>query len=135
MIHKIWAAMRNKRYVTTIKYGLVGLMNTVVGYGIYLLLIGLRVFYPMASACGSVAGIINSYFWNKYFTFQSSKKSITEIIKFLFVYLIQYLCNIAIIYLCVNALSMSESLAGLFGICFGVLVSYFGHRFWTFRGV
>ncbi|MDR1319864.1 MAG: GtrA family protein [Gracilibacteraceae bacterium] len=117
-----------------IRFGLVGVANTVVGYGVYLL--GLKVLalaYPVAMGAGTVCGIINSYFWNKKFTFRSKNKySLREMTKFISVYVVQYLFNISVIFVLTNYIGVSESVAGLFGILAGTMISYCGHKFWTF---
>jgi putative flippase GtrA len=117
-----------------IRFGIVGIANTIVGYGIYL--IGLRVFvwaYPIAMGIGTICGIINSYFLNKIFTFRSKNKySIKEIAKFVLVYVVQYVFNISVIFALNHYAGISESMAGFFGILSGTVISYCGHKFWTF---
>lgn len=116
-----------------IKYILVGLMNTGVFYGIYYIMLRLGFFYAISVTVGTIVGIINSYFWNKYFTFKSEKKSISETVKFLTVYFVQYLSNLLVIHLCVNNVGVSAELAGLVAISIGLFISYFGNKFWSFR--
>lgn len=118
-----------------IKYVIVGFLNTGVFYGIYYIMLQLGFFYAISATVGTIAGIINSYFWNKYFTFKSKKKSIRETLKFLIVYFVQYLSNLLIIHLCINYLGISAELAGIVAIGIGLFISYFGHKFWSFRNV
>lgn len=118
-----------------IKYVLVGLLNTGVFYGIYYIMLQLGFFYAISVTVGTIIGIINSYFCNKYFTFKSEKKSISETVKFLTVYFIQYLSNLLIIHLCVNNVGISAELAGGVAISIGLFISYFGNKFWSFRAV
>lgn len=116
-----------------IKYVFVGLLNTGVFYGIYYIMLQLGFFYAISVMVGTIVGIINSYFWNKYFTFKSKKKSISETVKFLTVYFVQYLSNLLIIHLCINYFGISAELAGIVAIGIGLFISYFGHKFWSFR--
>lgn len=116
-----------------IKYVFVGILNTIIYYGIYYAMLKFGFFYVVSVTVGTIAGIINSYFWNKFFTFRSKKKSVAEKFKFLSVYGVQYLSNLLIIYLCVNYVGISEELAGLGAIGIGMFISYFGHKFWSFR--
>jgi len=116
-----------------IKYIIVGFINTAICYGIYYIMIKMEFSYALSLATGTIAGIINSYFWNKYFTFRTKKITVSETVKFLIVYSVQYLSNLLIIYLCVEHAGIPEELAGLTAISVGTFVGYFGHKFWSFR--
>jgi len=89
--------------------------------------------YALSLATGTIAGIINSYFWNKYFTFRTKKITVSETVKFLIVYGVQYFSNLLLIYLCVEYTGISKELAGFFAIGVGTFIGYFGHKFWSFR--
>ncbi|MCL2079587.1 MAG: GtrA family protein [Oscillospiraceae bacterium] len=115
------------------KFFLVGIMNTAVYYGIYYLLLQLELNYVIAVTAGTIAGMINGYLWSKYFVFKTAKKSIAEIVRFCVVYAVQYLHNIAIIFVCVTYLDMEEELAGLIPIVTGPIVSFVGLKFWGFK--
>jgi len=116
-----------------IKFGLVGVLNTIVSYVIYFIMLRLGFFYVVAATAGTVAGTVNSYILNKLFVFKSKKKSVGEIIKFIIVYAVQYLVNIAVIHIFVAYVGFSEELAGIPAIGVGVCISFFGHKFWSFR--
>jgi putative flippase GtrA len=116
-----------------LKYVLVGFLNTGVFYGIYYIMLQFGFFYATAVTVGTVVGIINSYFWNKYFTFKSRKKSVGETLKFLTVYGVQYLSNLFVIFMCINYIGISAELAGIVAIGIGLFISFFGHKFWSFR--
>ena len=116
-----------------VKFCLVGIFNTAVFYGIYYLLLQLGFSYIVAATAGTIAGILNSYIWNKIFVFRSKRRSIGEIIKFMIVYGVQYICNITVIHICVTYLGISEVLAGIPAIGIGMFISFLGMKFWSFR--
>ncbi|MCL2616567.1 MAG: GtrA family protein [Defluviitaleaceae bacterium] len=120
-----------------IKFSLVGVVNTVVFYAVYLVVLWLGFSFIVAATAGTVVGIVNSYVLNKLFTFRNNKKAhgkaLGEKIKFVAVYVVQYFVNIAVISVFVNIFGVSAELAGLPAIGVAVLVSYFGHKYWTFR--
>jgi putative flippase GtrA len=116
-----------------IKYIIVGLINTAIYYGIYYFMIRFGFSYALSLTAGTIAGIINSYFWNKYFTFLTKKITVSETAKFLIVYGAQYLSNLLIIYICVEHVGISKELAGLAAIGIGTFIGYFGHKFWSFK--
>ncbi|MDR2600789.1 MAG: GtrA family protein [Oscillospiraceae bacterium] len=125
--------LSNPNIVQIIKFCFVGVLNTAVYYIVYLLLLKIGFNYAVAATVGTLAGIINSYLFNKFFTFKSKKKSIAEIIKFCIVYLIQFLSNLLVIYICVNFIGLSEELAGIPPVFTGMIISFLGHKFWSFK--
>jgi len=116
-----------------LKFIFVGVVNTGVFYGIYYGMLQLGFSYVISLTVGNVIAIVNSYLWNKFFTFKSKKRSMDETLKFLIVAILQYFLNLLIVHLCVTFMDISPELAGLFAIGISVFVSYFGHKFWSFR--
>ena len=120
-----------------VRFSLVGVSNTLVFYAAYLGVLWLGFSFVAAATVGTVIGIVNSYVLNKIFTFRSGKKSsgklLGEKIRFVTVYVAQYFVNIAVISVCVNIFGIRPELAGLPSIGIAVIVSFFGHKYWTFR--
>ena len=137
MVKSIVENIKNKLKVMDvlkfIKFSLVGVVNTVVFYSIYYILLQLGMRYAVSLTIGNVIAIFNSYVLNKTFTFKTKKKSVKETMKFLIVAGAQYLLNLLIVHVCVNFIRISAELAGLIAISISVFVSYFGHKLWTFR--
>lgn len=74
-----------KKYldITTLKFLLVGVVNTIVGTGLMFLLYNVfSVSYWISSAANYIVGSIVSYFLNKYFTFQNQEKSWKQVLVF-----------------------------------------------------
>lgn len=115
-----------------IRFLFVGGLNTIVGYGSYalLLLVGLNFVY--ANTISYIIGVIHSYIWNKKFTFKSNNKSILEVIKFIGVYVINYLIGLAFISLFIKVFGINEYLAGALNLVVTTLISYFGHKYFSF---
>ena len=68
---------------TTIKFILVGIVNTLVGTGVMFLMYNLlHASYWISSASNYIIGSIVSYVLNKYFTFQNKEKSWEQLVKF-----------------------------------------------------
>ena len=78
--------------MTTIKFLMVGVINTLVGTSVMFVLYNvIGTGYWLASAANYIVGSIVSYFLNKYFTFKSNKQSLKEIIRFILNILLCYL--------------------------------------------
>ena len=64
----------------------VGGLNTLVGYGVYAILLFLHFNYLVANSISTVIGVLHSYLWNRFFTFKSKEKAGKEFMKFISVY-------------------------------------------------
>lgn len=126
--------------ITTIKFLIVGVINTLVGTGVMFVLYNFfSVSYWISSAANYVVGSIVSYFLNKYFTFQNKEKSLKQMIRFI--------VNIAACYLAAYGAAkpliswllsdMNEKFQGnaamLAGMCLFVALNYFGQRWFVFQ--
>ncbi len=123
-----------------VRFGLVGVLNTVVGTGIMFVMYNVFHFsYWMSSFANYFFGSILSFFLNKYFTFRSRTRSIKEVVRFVI--------NIAVCYLLAYGISkplmlhllsgrsqaFRENMAMLTGMVLFVMLNYLGKRFFTFR--
>ena len=110
------------------RFLLVGVLNTIVAYVVYFILLQFGISFVIAQGVGQVCGVINSYFFNKYFTFKSNSKSKWEIVRFLTVYAFQYLFAIGFIYV----VPLSYELAGFLILPINPVISFLGHKYFTF---
>lgn len=63
-----------KKLVTLLRFGTVGVGNTLIDFGVFFLLTALNVPYLLAQVCSYTAGILNSYIWNRTWTFRVKEK-------------------------------------------------------------
>lgn len=116
-----------------IRFLFVGGLNTAVGYGFYALFIFFGWNAYLATTLSTVLGIINSYFWNKYFTFKKPKKSLTEVMRFVLVYAVSYAANLGLVYLFIDLWGMNSYVSGVVCLFITTIISYFGHNFFSFK--
>lgn len=117
-----------------LRFLFVGGINTAVGYGAYALCVFFGLHYSFAQLISAIIGIVNSYVWNKYFTFRKKGKSAIEIVRFIAVYAVSYAVNLGLLFVLIDKLNMSEYLAGVFGLIVITLISYIGHNKFSFKG-
>lgn len=117
-----------------VRFLLVGVLNTIVGYGIYALLIKLKVYYLIANTISTILGVIHSYLWNRFYTFKSHDKAIKEIVRFSLVYLVSYLIGSCTLYLFKESLNLNEYVAGFINLFITTIISYVGHNKFSFKG-
>lgn len=101
---------------------LVGGANTLITYGLYLLL--LLVFpYKWSYSLAFAGGIIISYGLNSRYVFQEPV-SLVKFIKYPLVYVVQYLLGMLILYVCIDLLGISQWLAPLVVIALSLPVTF-----------
>ncbi len=133
---------------TTIRFLIVGIINTLVGTGTMFLLyncvpwnvpVGSNFPYWFSTAANYVVGSIVSFLLNKYFTFRSKSWSWSEVFRFVL--------NIALCYLVAYGLAkplvrqalsgaektIQDNAAMLVGMVLFVFLNYFGQRFFAFK--
>lgn len=116
-----------------IRFLFVGGINTAVGYGTYALLVFCGILYFYANIISTIIGVTCSYFLNKYFTFQKRKKSYSEMVRFITVYLVSFLLGNILLYLFIGIMKLSPYFVGLINLLFTSLISWFGHKYYSFR--
>ena len=121
--------------ITTIKFVIVGVVNTLVGTGLMFVLYNVfSVNYWISSASNYVVGSIVSYFLNKYFTFQNRERSLRQIILFVLnitvCFLLAYGCaKPAVSFVFEGAgEKVQENIAMFVGMAGFVILNYLGQR-------
>ena len=118
-----------------IKFVIVGVINTIVGYGSYSLLIYLNLNYIIANTISTIIGITNSYILNTKITFNESKRDAKTPFKFVSVYFISYIVGTFNLTILIKRLSVNSYIAGLCNIFVTTIISYFGHKYFSFKEV
>lgn len=127
-----------------IKFGMVGLLNTIVGTVAMLFAYNvLHMGYWVSSALNYILGSVLSYILNKNFTFRSKKKSKGEIFRFVTNILVCYLIAYGVAepfagkMFSVLGLELEkkilEQVAMLFGMCFFIILNFFGQKIFVFK--
>jgi putative flippase GtrA len=123
-----------------LKFLIVGIINTLVGYAIMFVLCNIaHVSYWFSSGCGYFLSSILSFFLNKYFTFTVKRWSVFMIIAFIVTIVVSYyvpfwIAEHAIDYFFQNSQENTrDNIALIAGTCLASAVSYFGQRFVVFR--
>ena len=125
---------------TTIKFILVGIVNTLVGTGVMFLMYNLlHASYWISSASNYIIGRIVSYVLNKYFTFQNKEKSWKQLVKFALNITVCYLVAYGLAkplvswFLHGQSKSVQDNLSMLVGMGAFVVFNYVGQRVIVFR--
>lgn len=122
------------------KFVLTGVLNTVIDLGILNLLmyefnIFSGLFFSIFKGISFLGATTNSYFWNKFWTFDSKKKiHKKEFTQFFFISGIGFLINIGTATIIVNAIGPQFSLSAKVWANFGAVIASFAGMTWNFLG-
>ena len=117
-------------------YACVGLLNTAVHFAIFMLL--LRVFgvpVLIASTIGYTAGVANSYFMNRIWTFAvTTRANTTEFGKFALVNVVSLLLNLAVLHQLTTVVGLTAEVSQAIAIAVSLVANFAGNKWWAFRG-
>ncbi|MBR2337720.1 MAG: GtrA family protein [Clostridia bacterium] len=126
-----------------IRFLFVGCLNTLVGTGTTLicyLIMGYGLFDQtdikgwqnlLATFIGYAVGTVNSYLWNKFFTFKSKERSFAEVARFVGVCMVQYGVNFGLTLLAKRFIQMHFVYTiAVTLIC--MVISFIGHSLFSF---
>lgn len=122
-----------KNYIQLVKFGIVGLGNTLITFIVYFILVKLNIYYVIANIIGYAAGVINSFFWNSSWVFKKSPGNFNLLIKFILVNLITLGVTSLILYIGVDMLGLSKYIAQILSTLIGILFNFTLNKLWTFK--
>lgn len=115
-----------------VKYLCVGILNTIVGFGIIFGLMFFRVNPEISNLIGYAIGLIFSYVMNKFFTFESKNRSKKEFIKFILAMLAAYILNFITLKICLG-LGINPYFSQIISGGVYTVSGYLLSRFWVFK--
>lgn len=129
------------------KFAAIGGLNTLLDLGVLNILISLSgiavgYWYTLFKACSFIVANINSYFWNKHWTFGASgKTSAKEFGEFFGVSLVGFGINIAIASLVVNVMGAPQAISSarwanigaLSATVISLIWNFIGYKFFVFK--
>ncbi|HPM10940.1 MAG TPA: GtrA family protein, partial [Paludibacter sp.] len=127
-----------------IRFLIVGIWNTVFGYGAFLFLYWFfnlflsprYMAYMTASIVGNIIAITNAFIFHKYFTFKSSEQgwdALREYFRFAGTYLFSFILGLILLPLFVEVFGMTPQIAAAVIILICTVFSYIGHSRFSFR--
>lgn len=117
-----------------LRYCLVGLLNTAVGYSVFAFLVYVILMSESAANVISYAiGIVNSFFWNKLWTFRSRGDTRREFAVFLAVAGLSFALQFAVFSFLLEAAGLEKSIAYFGGMCVYTAAGFLGNKFFAFN--
>jgi putative flippase GtrA len=117
-----------------VKFGLVGVSNTLLSLAIYYLLVMLGVNFILANGIAFVLSVLNSYYWNNRFVFSKSTKGhLKPLIRTYLCYGSTFLLSTGLLYLMVAQLGISKLIAPLLNLIITIPLNFLINKYWAFK--
>ena len=114
---------RRKTFIQLVKYLLVGVMNTLITLAvIFVCKIYLGINPYVSNALGYLAGLINSFMWNRKWVFRSNGKMSREALHFLCGFMVCYSVQFGVVWL----LNQSWFGSTRYMLPFGIIITGYG---------
>lgn len=132
-LDKYWSS-----FIQFIKFGLVGVSNTLISYFIYLIGLGIGLHYLLSSVLGFVISVINSFYWNNRYVFKTEEGEHRSVWKSFCKTFLAYagtglVLNNILLFLQVDLLSVSETLAPLINLLITIPLNFIINKLWAFK--
>ena len=125
------------KYKHLIRFVVVGCLNTLVDFGVYSILTGaFGIYYAIAQVVSYSSGTLNSYIFNKFWTFddtKSKKKTTHEMVQFIVINLISLSVSLLGLKILKNDFQMNNYIAKVIVTVIAQVVNFCGYKFWVFK--
>lgn len=117
-----------------LKFGIVGVSNTLISLGVYYLLYFMGVNYLIANTMGFIISVLNSYYWNNRYVFKKTQKGhLKPLMKTFMSYGLTFLLSTGLLFLMVNYLGISKVVAPIIAIIITIPINFFMNKLWAFK--
>ena len=118
-----------------IKYGVVGVINTLItAVVIWIMMKLLGCSDVVSNIVGYIAGVLNSFIWNKKWTFKSTEKWVGSAIRFGVVFGVCYLLQLGLLVFVLDTyLPIDPYYNQLIAMAFYTVINFVMNKFYTFK--
>ncbi len=128
-----------KLIVQFIKFGIVGVSNTLISLAIYYVLVYFNCNYIVANTLGFIISVLNAYYWNNKYVFKSKEKAngakdkVKQLVKVYMSYGVTFLLSTVLLYVMVDLMHISEYIAPIINLCITVPLNFVMNKLWAFK--
>lgn len=117
-----------------IKFGLVGVSNTLLSLAIYYILVLINVNYILANIIAFIISVLNAYYWNNKYVFKDSAQTkYKKLIKVYLSYGITFLLSTFLLYIMVDCISISKYIAPIINLIITIPLNFLLNKLWAFK--
>lgn len=125
---------QNKSLTQLIKFGIVGISNTLLTAAT--IWVFLKVFHfndYTSNIIGYIVGLVNSFIWNRKWTFASNTRVKDTLFKFIITFAISYIFQLGNLYLLIHYTQIDSYLCQLISIVVYTGINFILNKYYTFK--
>jgi putative flippase GtrA len=120
-----------------LKFGIVGVSNTLISYSIYAVLTYLGLYYIFSNIIAFAVSMANAFYWNNKHVFNENREN-RNALGSAFRMVVSYalsglIVGSVLLYIFVDIFEISEYIAPFLGLCITVPLNFILNRFWVFK--
>ena len=124
----------NEDIVRFLKFGIVGVLNTLVNWIIFFILNTLGMYYIFSNIIAYSISTIHSYLWNTLWVFKYKDKASTDTtFKFIVLNIIGLCLNTGILYVLVDFFNLNKLFALIITTAIVMIINYVVNKVWVFK--
>lgn len=116
-----------------IKFGLVGISNTLISLMVYYLFLFLDCNYLASNIIAWLVSVLNAYFWNNKYVFKNDVFWIKGLFKTYASYGLSFVLSMLFLWFLVEILSISQMIAPVLVLLITTPMNFIMNKYWTFR--
>lgn len=127
------------KYVQFIKFGIVGVSNTLISLLVYwLCFYGLNMHYQLANVLSFIISVTNAYYWNSRYVFKTGEKRdfkahMRAYFKAFLSYGSTFLLSTALLTFWVEVCHIPEGIAPVINLLITIPLNFVLNKFWAFK--
>lgn len=115
-----------------LRYAIIGIASNVLLYILFLVFTGLGLGHKTAMTCLYGVGVVQSFYFNKRWSFGHDGASHIALVRYLLVYISFYIFNLGALYLFVDRLGFSHALVQGLTMLAIIVPIFLLQKFWVF---
>jgi putative flippase GtrA len=123
----------NKALIQFLKFCVVGLSNTVISLAVYYIILYFGAHYVIASILSFIISVLNAYYWNYKYVFNTKSDILKSLIKTYTSYGFSYVLSTTLLIILVEYYNISELLAPILVLVITVPLNFILNKFWAFK--
>lgn len=134
LVIKSFVVYQLRKFKVFYRYLIVGVINTIIGYGIIFSLMYIGVSPEISNIIGYAIGICVSYVLNKIYTFKSKTHPKREFPKFVISLLLAYVLNFFTLLICIRMIHINAYMSQIISGIVYTLSSFVFAKYFAFNG-
>ena len=121
-----------------VKFGVVGVSNTLISYVVYIILVNLGLHYLLASIGGFLVSVINAYYWNDRYVFNAEQREERAWWKVFLKTFTSYagtglILNNLLLILWVDIVGLHEMLGPVINLFVTIPLNFLLNKYWAYK--